>query len=140
MAPSLGKWMTHAGQEFLPDADIIAPVPLHPYRLWKRRYNQSALLTKEVAGYFPDVVMKLQLLKRKRHTPPQTGLTQKQRQDNVKGAFMVNARYKEYIRNKHIVLVDDVMTTGATVNACASALLKDGARRVDILTLCQTLK
>lgn len=139
LAPYLGKWLVQAGREFLAEADIIAPVPLHRYRLFTRRYNQSAMLAREVAKASSNLRLMLPLLTRQRNTPPQAGLSQKQRHTNVKGAFEVNPRYKEYIRNKHIVLVDDVMTTGATVSACAAILLKHGARRVDVLALGQTL-
>lgn len=138
LAPYLGKWLIQVGGEFLPEADIIAPIPLHRYRLFTRRYNQSALLAREVAAAASHAALVLPLLRRKRNTPPQAGLTQKQRHRNVKGAFEVNKRYKEIIRNKHIILVDDVMTTGATARTCATTLLKQGARRVDVLTLCQT--
>ncbi|WP_170302580.1 ComF family protein [Desulfosarcina widdelii] len=114
------------------DIDLIAPVPLHRRRFRRRGFNQALLLVKAwpLSG---EVVMVRDLLARNRPTPPQTGLDRRQRRINIKNAFGVS-RPGESV-GKRVLLVDDVLTTGATAEACATALLKDGAKRVDVLTL-----
>lgn len=123
--------MFNAGGEVLKNADIIVPVPLHRRRKFFRKYNQSALLAAALAGRLDANKTKYapSLLKRVRATTPQTKLNYKERKENVYDAFSVlkNAQ----IEGKTILLVDDVMTTGATMNACAKALLEAGAKRVN---------
>lgn len=133
-ARALAEWMHRAGQEFWSDADLVMPVPLHRWRLFKRRYNQSALL----AHYVGAVAIKPVLvdgLQRLRPTPTQGHLSRKERFENVRGAFGLVARYQGQIKDKNIVLIDDVLTTGATANECARVLLKAGAKAVNVLTL-----
>lgn len=133
-APALAGWMHRAGAEFWPAADFIAPVPLHRWRLFKRRYNQAALLAQELGRIAQKPVL-IDVLTRKRTTPIQGHFNRKQRQANVKGAFKLNARYRKRIKDKTIVLIDDVLTTGATVNECARVLLRAGAKEVNVLVL-----
>jgi ComF family protein len=112
--------------------DLIIPVPLHPARLRQRGFNQAQLLARAL---FPERRKALFcfLLERQRATPAQTGLTGELRRRNVKGAFMVNA--PEKVAGRAILLVDDVLTTGATVEECAKILVRAGARDVQVLTL-----
>lgn len=136
-APAYASWLLRAGSELAAVADCIAPVPLHWTRLFRRRYNQSALLANALARLAgrpaaPD------LLRRRRRTPSQGGLGRAERIRNVRGAFAVRARPE--IADKRILLVDDVLTTGATVEACARALLKAGASAVDVLTLARVVR
>lgn len=138
LASIYGPWLARCGKELLEQADLIVPVPLHYWRFITRRYNQSALLATSLhkqtgLPVIPDALL------RKRPTKPQAGLTRKQRQDNVRGAFEVHKRWKDSIKGKHIVLVDDVMTTSATVNGCTKALLNAGAADVYVLTLARAL-
>jgi ComF family protein len=133
-AKALAAWMHRAGGEFLEAADALVPVPLHRWRLFHRRYNQSALLAQKIgvlAGkpVLPDVLLRI------RATPVQGHLKRKERQENVKGAFAVDARQKSGVEGKTLVLIDDVMTTGATVNECSRVLLAAGAKQVNVLTL-----
>ncbi len=137
-AEALASWMTRAGKECLQDADYIVPVPLHRLRLIKRRYNQAALLAKVIAKK-STVPLLVDAMQRTRHTTPQSGLSRRQRKINVRGAFSVTALRLQQIQDKRIVLVDDVMTTGATLEACAKALKKAGAKEVRVLTLARTL-
>lgn len=139
IVPYIADWMVRAGEDILADADYIIPVPLHRRRLWMRRYNQSALLSQHITRK-TSVPTLYNALVRTRYTPPQAGLNYKQRIKNVTGAFQVIAKYRFRIKGKRIILIDDVLTTGATVKACARALLKVGAQRVDVLTLGQTVK
>ncbi len=132
-------WMQRAGKELLNDTDIIIPVPLHQRRLWERRFNQSALLAEELADrtdkkYFPDALLRL------RHTVPQQGLNVKDRNKNVKSAFGIQTRYKEAIKGKNILLIDDVFTSGATLNECARTLKKTGAEKVFVLTIARVTR
>ena len=133
-AGALAAWMHRAGQDFWAEADYLMPVPLHRWRLFKRRYNQSALL----AQYLSIVTQKpvlIDTLVRLRPTPIQGHMNRKEREANVKGAFGLNLRTRGQIRGKTIILVDDVLTTGATVNECSEVLLDAGAKTVNVLTL-----
>lgn len=114
------------------DIDLIAPVPLHRRRFRRRGFNQAFLLLKTWRLPGEPVVVR-DLLTRNRATPPQTGLDRRQRRSNIKNAFRVS-RIGES-DGKRVLLVDDVLTTGATAEACAAVLLKDGAKQVDVLTL-----
>lgn len=135
-APAFGRWLARAGRELVENTDLITPVPLHRMRLWRRRFNQSALLAQALvreAGY--SAKFEGDLLRRTRATPTQGGLNASERRRNVRGAFMTNDRYVDLVTNKRVLLVDDVYTTGATLNACTQALLKAGASSVDALVL-----
>lgn len=130
----LSRWLTEAGRDMLSGADLVVPVPLGRLRLVKRCYNQSAILAQDaarVAGVRYDPMA----LVRARKTLPQVGLTRLERRKNVKGAFAVPEAKKAAVYGRRIVLVDDVITTGATVNACAAALKQAGAAHVDVLAL-----
>jgi len=135
---TLGRMMAQAGRELLGDADLIVPVPLHRTRLWSRRFNQAAVLAKVVSNVSGVALSPLALARVKR-TRQQVGLTRPQRADNLQGAFKVPAGAKPQIEGRRIVLIDDVLTTGSTANAAARALLRAGARDVDILTFARVV-
>lgn len=132
-------WLKTAGDEMLGGVDMLVPVPLHRWRLLKRRYNQAAVMAWAL-GRFANVPAIPDALLRVRPTPSQGHLKAKERAENVKKAFIVNERHKAGIASKNIVLIDDVLTTGATVNECAKALLDGGAARVDVLTLARVVR
>jgi ComF family protein len=138
-APAFAQWMARAGHELLSDAHLIAPVPLHRWRLLARRYNQSALLANQL-GRLTGVPVVPDLLVRRRNTPSQGHLSRAGRSRNVAGAFAVPPRRAWRVRGRSVVLVDDVLTTGATVAACARVLKRAGARRVDVLTLARVVR
>jgi ComF family protein len=117
-------------------AAVVVPVPLHPLRLAERGYNQSALLAARVASGL-GAPMAARALRRVRDTPRQATLGRAHRFANVDGAFDVPARRARAVRGRAVILIDDVMTTGSTLRACASALLASGARRVTTLVLAQ---
>ena len=136
-APSFAGWIGRGGGALVDHAEVVTPVPLHRWRLFSRRYNQSALLAREIAhagglDFAPD------LLRRTRHTPSQGGLNRRQRLLNVRGAFTL--RRGRSVAGRRVLLIDDVMTTGATVNACAKALKRAGAETVDVLTLARVVR
>ncbi|MBM3536083.1 MAG: ComF family protein [Alphaproteobacteria bacterium] len=138
-APAFGRWLARAGADLAEDADIIAPVPLHWLRLALRRYNQAALLALALGAAagrtcIPD------LLKRTRRTPSQGRLSRAERQKNVAGAFRVRARYHDQVAGKRVLIVDDVLTTGATARASAKALLAAGAATADVVTLARVVR
>ncbi|MEH6404468.1 MAG: ComF family protein [Sneathiella sp.] len=137
--PVFAKWMARTASDILKDKPIIAPVPLHPKRLIKRRYNQSALLAKSIGSLSQSRVIP-DLLLRTRDTNNQGGKSIKGRHRNVQGAFSIHPRWEKEIVGKHILLIDDVYTTGATVSACSDSLLRFGARQVDVLTLCRVVR
>ena len=116
----------------IPEADVVIPVPLHEKRLRKREFNQSALIAKYLAASQGITVM-LDCLVKIRDTMPQVGLSSRERRKNIKGAFAINNR--PLISGKDIVLVDDVVTTGATVRECSKVLKKAGARNIYVITL-----
>jgi ComF family protein len=131
-AEALGLMMARAGAELTAEADVIVPVPLHRWRLWRRRFNQAMALASVVAresGVGCDPF----LLARVKRTRSQVGLTKTQRQENLQGAFRVPPRAKPRLEGKRVLLVDDVLTTGATANAASRALLRGGAKAVDVL-------
>ena len=129
-----GRWLTEAGRELIEDADVLVPVPLHRLKLVRRRFNQAAMLAREVSRLTHRPTAPLALV-RIRATASQLGLTRDQRLSNVKGAFAVPARHAAEIAGRRVLLVDDVVTTGSTVSAATAALLAAGARSVDVLAL-----
>jgi ComF family protein len=129
-----GTWVAAAGSDLLADADVIIPVPLHRWRLLTRRFNQSAIIAGEVAK-ISGLPLDQRILERVKPTPQQVRMTRDQRRLNMSGAFKVAAGRGGEIEDKRVVLIDDVITTGATVNACARALKRAGAARVDVLAL-----
>jgi ComF family protein len=138
LAPMLGRWMARAGRELLDGADGLIPVPLHWRRLWARRFNQSAALAGAISGISGTPVLH-DTLRRVKATPQQVGLDKSQRAANVQGAFRVDAAQKPAIAGKRLVLIDDVLTSGATVDTCARALLRAGAGHVDVLVFARVV-
>ena len=138
-AGAYGAWLARAGADLLAGASFAAPVPLHRWRLLRRRYNHAALLgdaLRRACGvpYHPD------LLVRHRATVPQVGLSGEARHRNVTGAFRIRNKHQAMVRDARIILIDDVITTGATLTECARVLLRGGAARVDVLTLARAVK
>lgn len=138
LATSMGRWMARAGRELLDDADALVPVPLHWRRLWGRRFNQAAVLAKAAAAD-SGVPVLTAALRRMRATTQQVGLSRSARATNVQGAFAVTKEGKAAIYRKRLVVVDDVLTSGATVDACAKALLHAGASNVDVLVFARVV-
>jgi ComF family protein len=133
LALAMGRMMAASGRELLAEADCVVPVPLHRWRLWRRRFNQAALLARPLARgaglpYEPRV------LARVRATRPQVGLSRAGRAENLQGAFRVPPERRGGLQGRRVLLVDDVTTTGATANAAARALMRGGAAAVDLLT------
>ncbi len=133
LSPWMARWMVRAGRELLDDGPIVIGVPLHRRRMFLRRFNQSAELARHIANYAGLVYAPL-LLERIKATRQQVGLGAKERQKNVRGAFRVPPEQKAGLEGKTVLLVDDVLTTGATLEAAARALLRGGAESVDCLT------
>jgi ComF family protein len=134
-----GRWLMKAGAELLADADLVVPVPLYSWRLWSRRFNQSAMLAHGV-GRLAGVAVDCLALRRVRRTISQVGLSPDQRRRNIAGAFKVPNSRARAVAGKSIVLIDDVISTGATADACARALRRAGAARVDVLALARAVE
>ncbi|WP_425408057.1 ComF family protein [Hyphococcus sp.] len=140
LAHMFGVWMAAAGRSMLSRDTILTPVPLHPRRLLARRFNQSAMLARKVAAVTGATVSVGEFV-RKRATPPQKELSRDGRKRNVAGAFGFRSeRARERFRGAHVVLIDDVLTTGATVSAAARTLARAGANRIDALVLARVVK
>lgn len=128
------RWLATAGGDLLRDADLIVPVPLGRWRLLTRRFNQAAIVAGELARMSGKPHDPLALV-RTRTITSQVGLTRDQRRRNVAGAFAVPERRRSLVAGKRVLLVDDVITTGATIEACTRALERAGATEVDVLAL-----
>jgi ComF family protein len=131
LAPLFARWIARSAEELLIEADAVAPVPLHRLRLLKRRYNQAAEIARPLARtagleYLADALV------RRRRTQSQGAKSGGARRRNVQGAFEVPEARRRQIKGRRILLIDDVLTTGATADACARALIKAGARAVDL--------
>ena len=129
-----GRWLHGAAAPLLPGTHLIVPVPLNRWRLWQRRFNQAALLAQALGRHAHVPVDPLALV-RVKATPSQVGMTADQRRRNVQAAFKVPAGKTDLIGGRSVLLVDDVITTGATANACARVLKRAGAARVDVVAL-----
>jgi ComF family protein len=128
--PVMQHWLRRPlCRELVEAADLLAPVPLHPRRIRNRGFNQALLL----AQGFPEVPLAREAVVRTRHTAPQVGLNPQERQHNVRGAFAVPD--PGLVKGKNVLLIDDLFTTGSTVQECARVLRKAGARQVEVLTV-----
>lgn len=133
------RWMASAAPDLIADADVLVPVPLDPKRLFKRRFNQAALIAKEIARRH-DIPVLFDVVERIRPTPGQGHLSAAQRRRNVAGAFAVPTARKAQVTDKRVLLIDDVFTTGATARAVTRQLNKAGARAVDVLTTARVVR
>jgi ComF family protein len=138
LAGPLGAWMARAGAELLAEADLLVPVPLHRRRLMARRFNQANALAQAVSAA-SGVPVDPFALARVKATPSQVGLSRSQRAINLQGAFRVPEELAARVEGRAIILVDDVMTSGATVNAASRALLRGGAKQVDVLVFARVV-
>jgi ComF family protein len=138
LAPAMGRWMARAGRELIEQSDALIPVPLHWRRGWSRRFNQSGALARVIERQ-TGVKLLSEVLRRVRPTLQQIGLSRPQRASNVQGAFKVAAERQSEIQGRRVVLVDDVLTSGATVDACARALLRAKAASVDVLVFARVV-
>jgi ComF family protein len=140
VARPFGRWLAQAGTELVADAELVAPVPLHRWRLLRRGCNQAAVLAHALARE-SALVLVPDLVQRVRATPSQQGLSAAGRSENVtSGAFRVPRRHQARLAGRRILLIDDVLTTGATATACARVLERAGAAAVDVLTLARVVR
>ena len=136
LAAPMGAWMARAGADVLAEADAITPVPLHARRLWTRRFNQAAALGRVIARR-AGKPFEPALLHQVKATRSQAGLSREQRVQNMQGAF--RAAPAASVQGRRIALVDDVLTSGATANAAARALLRAGAAQVDLIVFARVV-
>ncbi len=138
LVPGLSRWLWQIGREFIPHDALIVPVPLHWRRLAWRRYNQAAVLAQRLARlsqtqYLPDALL------RKRATPSQGKQTAKRRWTNMRGAFAINKKHATTLKDSSVVLIDDVFTTGATIDACCRMLRRAKVKQIIVLTLAKVV-
>lgn len=138
-AKTFAPMMLRAAGDIVTPCDMIVPVPLHPWRLWHRRFNQAAVLS-HALSHHTGIRVENNILKRQENTIPQRGLSRKERNDNVKNAFAIDIKHTSAVREKTVLLIDDVYTSGATLNACAKALLNAGASTVNVLTIARVTR
>jgi ComF family protein len=138
IARPLGRWMARAGLELLEEADLLVPIPLHRMRLAHRKFNQSMALANMISKS-SGVPVEAFALERASRSPPQVGLSRIQRAANVQGAFKVPQDKRHLVDGRRIVLVNDVLTSGATSNAAARVLLRAGAAQVDLLVFARVI-
>ncbi|MGL4728475.1 MAG: ComF family protein, partial [Bosea sp. (in: a-proteobacteria)] len=135
---AMARQMVLAGRELIADCEVIVPVPLHWTRVWRRRFNQSALLASEIARQ-SSLPLVLDGVVRQRRTATQVGLSRDQRRENLRAAFRPGPTAPAQIEGRRVLLIDDVLTSGATANAVSRALLKGGASAVDMLTFARVV-
>ena len=138
LAPVFAKWLARISHDYKDKAHFIIPVPLHYFRLVYRRYNQASLLAKFLAKHI-EIPIFYDALVRVKKTPTQYGLTRKQRDENMRGAFKVKPKHYQQLKGKSVILVDDVLTTGATLDACSRALHDAGVVDIFVVTLAHTV-
>ena len=137
---AFGRMIEQAGAELLADCDVIAPVPLHRWRLLQRGYNQAALLARALADGGRRTVVP-DLLQRVQATSSQQGLGGEQRRRNItSAAFRVHPRHRDRLADRRVLLIDDVLTTGSTVAACTRVLKRGGASAVDVLAIARVVR
>ncbi|MEE8295392.1 MAG: ComF family protein [Sphingomonadales bacterium] len=136
---TMSKWLAQAASDFISEVDIIIPVPLHGRRLFSRKFNQSALLAGALET-LTAIPANPFILKRTKNTRTQGGLNRRQREKNVSKAFAVDKKDKILLKGKTVLLIDDVFTTGATVDNCTKALQKAGAKTIYVLTLARVVE
>lgn len=140
LARTMARQIARAGEDWLMrENGLIVPVPLHRWRLWRRGYNQAALLAQALSDH-SAMPLALDVIERVKATPTSMGMSRAERARNVKGAFRIPPRARARISGRRVVLVDDVLTTGATADACARLLIKAGAERVDVLTWARVVR
>jgi len=138
LAKILAPMTLTSAKDIIKTADIIIPVPLHPQRLFQRKYNQASMLAKHI-GKLASVPVLFNTLKRHKNTFAQGNMNKCERDLNVHNAFSIDKQDKHKIKNRKILLVDDVRTTGSTAEECAKVLLKNKAKQVNLLTIARTV-
>jgi ComF family protein len=140
LVPGFARWLDRAGRTLLDEIDVIVAVPLHPSRLWWRRYNQSAELGRGLAR-LTGKPFTARAISRIRATPSQGEMpSAKARKRNMRGAFRVPPGRTGEVDARSVLLVDDVLTTGATADACARVLKRAGAAKVHVLVLARVVR
>lgn len=138
-APLLAQWLIQAAPADIADYDYIIPVPLHRWRLLKRRYNQAAELARALSHKI-QIPWLAHTLQRQRSTESQGHKTAAARHDNVRNAFRIPLSQQDLLKNRKVILIDDVYTTGATIKACCKALRKAGVKEILVLTLARVAR
>lgn len=140
LVPAFGRWLERSGRALVEEADVIIPVPLHRTRLWTRRYNQAAELARALSRLTKLPMAPTALIRRKA-TPSQGSMPSAEaRRRNMAGAFLVPKLERPVVAGRRVLLVDDVLTTGATANACARALKRAGVSAVYVLALARVVR
>jgi ComF family protein len=130
----LATWLWRVSKDIVDDSSIIIPVPIHFFKRLKRKYNQSELLAQRL-GMLGGILYEPRILRKEKNTPQQEGLSKNTRMKNINGSFGVDPKFSYLLSGKNVILVDDVLTTGATANECSKILKRHGAKKVFVLTV-----
>jgi len=139
LAPEMAKWMHQSCRMILQPDMVVAPVPLHRWRLLRRQFNQAAALAQGL-GHIDQTTVWVDLLCRIKPTEMQKGKTRSARFTNLSRSIILNKNYKNQLKGKSVLLVDDVMTTGATLSACAQACKQAGAKKVNAVVFARVAR
>ena len=137
--PEIAKWMCASCAPLLDEDTVIVPVPLHRFRLLRRRFNQAGILAQKM-GYLSNHTVYVDALRRVKPTKTQKNMSRDERFQNLDQSMIVNARYKGQLEDKTVLLVDDVMTTGATLSACAEVCRAENAKKVNVVTFARVAR
>lgn len=139
VAKKLARFLFNQARQEINESEIILAVPLHKKRLRHRKFNQSLMLCRAMLPHVSKTKLYPDFLLRIKNTTTQVGLRKKQREQNLRQAFAINPKYLEIVKDKKILLIDDVMTTGTTLENCAKVLKKSGAAKITVLTIARTV-
>ena len=131
--------MYRVGESALKNSDLIIPVPIHFLKRLKRKYNQTEILANHLSK-LSNTEYEPRILRKSKRTKSQEGLSRKQREENIKNSFSINEKFASKLKNKKIALIDDVLTTGSTVNECTRILKKSGAKSVTVITVARVTR
>lgn len=139
LAKPAALWLSHAGRDILSEKTLLVPVPIHWTRLLRRKYNQAAEISRALS-YLTALPMCQDALLRNKRTTTQNGMTVAERQANMAGAISANPKRLQMLEGRRVCLIDDVMTSGATLAACTNAAYKAGADQVFVMVLARVAK
>ena len=139
LVPQMAQWMYASAAPLIEEDTVIIPVPLHRFRLLRRRFNQAAILAQKL-GKLSKRSVYVDALRRVKPTKTQKNMSREERFQNLDNSMILSPRFKDQLKDKSVLLVDDVMTTGATLSACAEICRASGAKKVNVVTFARVAR